>query len=159
MPILLTKLELGCWWTDTAVSAAPGSMESTREGHLKQCQAQNTTVMASVSVELMVKLQKQTKEKNKFNKIIIKCSKYYKINPCCDIPRCEGSGFSGEVEAGFSEEVTQNEVVLCEELQGSGHLGKFRSKKGPGEFGSSQVSHTLSGKVSLVVLCLIVYEV
>lgn len=92
--------------TDTTVSAALGNMENTREGHLKWCQEQNMTTVASVSMEHLVKLYKQTKEKNKTNKIIIKCSKCYKINTCCDIPRCEGSGFSGEVEAGFFEEVT-----------------------------------------------------
>lgn len=66
---------------------------------MKWGQAQNTTVVPSVSMELTVKLWKQTNEKIKPTKIIIKC-KYYNINTCCDIPRFEGSGFSGEVEAG-----------------------------------------------------------
>lgn len=36
------------------------------------------------------------------------------------------------------------EVTLCQESQGRAHLGRFRSKKGHGEFGLSQVNHMLS---------------
>lgn len=47
----------------------------------------------------------------------------------------------GEVQAGFSEEGTWNEVTCCRELQGRGHLGRFRSRKGHGELELSPVSH------------------
>lgn len=99
---------------------------------------------------LTVRLQEQHKEKKKANKMIIKCSRYYKISKCCDRHRSKGSDFSGEVQADFSERGIEWSSLLSA-VAGERALGRFRSKKGRGEFGPSQASHTSDAKSGCAV--------